>query len=272
MARRGQRGDLVPASGRSPAGEPVPVGVLHDERSTQVLARGLPVPVRRHRPEGRRLGLGTSTPSGKPGAVIVERMTNNRWVAAARLLGSDRYGKISVRLGDPPEGTTAFRARLACGGNDLSRSRSRFRRRGPSPHHSGAVQCSLRARISTGLRGRARSVACTPAGGCVCPAPRQASCGRPAPPMARCPTHLLPATGFFVTLESRCSFVRLTVAGAAPQAAVATCGATPAPCNCGVRCPRVFFAVVLRGLGGLLLESAATVETSRTRRARDAVA
>ena len=52
------------------------------------------------------------TPSGRPGAVIVERMTKNRWVAAARLR-ADRYGIFSARLGARPAGTTAYRARLA---------------------------------------------------------------------------------------------------------------------------------------------------------------
>jgi len=52
------------------------------------------------------------TPSGKPGAVIVERMTGNRWVAAMRLR-ADRYGIFSARLRAPPHGTTAFRGRLA---------------------------------------------------------------------------------------------------------------------------------------------------------------
>ena len=52
------------------------------------------------------------TPSGKPGAVIVERLTGNRWVAATRLR-ADRYGIFSASLGAPPHGTTAFRARLA---------------------------------------------------------------------------------------------------------------------------------------------------------------
>ena len=39
-------------------------------------------------------------------------MTGNRWVAASRLR-ADRYGIFSARLGAPPQGTTAFRARLA---------------------------------------------------------------------------------------------------------------------------------------------------------------
>ena len=51
------------------------------------------------------------TPSGKPGAVIVERRTGNRWAAATRL-STDRYGIFTARLGAPPHGTTAFRARL----------------------------------------------------------------------------------------------------------------------------------------------------------------
>jgi hypothetical protein len=52
------------------------------------------------------------TPFGKPGAVVVERMTSNDWVTAVRLR-TDRDGIFSARLAAPPDGTTAFRARLA---------------------------------------------------------------------------------------------------------------------------------------------------------------
>ena len=51
------------------------------------------------------------TPFGEPGAVIVERRTGDRW-AAAMGLRADRYGIFTARLGAPPHGTTAFRARL----------------------------------------------------------------------------------------------------------------------------------------------------------------
>jgi hypothetical protein len=52
------------------------------------------------------------TPSGKPGAVIVERKTGNAWVSAVRLR-ADGNGLFSAQLAAPPHGTTAFRARLA---------------------------------------------------------------------------------------------------------------------------------------------------------------
>jgi hypothetical protein len=52
------------------------------------------------------------TPSGKPGAVIVERKTGNAWVNAVRLR-ADGNGLFSAQLAAPPHGTTAFRARLA---------------------------------------------------------------------------------------------------------------------------------------------------------------
>ena len=61
VARGGQRRDLVPASGRSPPGEPVPVGVLHDERSSEYSLEAFRFPFVAFGAEGRRLGLGTHT-------------------------------------------------------------------------------------------------------------------------------------------------------------------------------------------------------------------
>jgi hypothetical protein len=43
--------------------------------------------------------------------VIVERRTGNDWVTAVRLR-VDRSGIFSARLAAPPDGTTAFRARI----------------------------------------------------------------------------------------------------------------------------------------------------------------
>jgi len=59
-----------------------------------------------------RVSIWGRTPLGKPGAVIVERKTGSGWAQAIRLQ-ADRYGVFSSQLPAPPQGTTAFRARLA---------------------------------------------------------------------------------------------------------------------------------------------------------------
>jgi hypothetical protein len=61
---------------------------------------------------GSGVSIWGRTPSGRPGAVIVERQTANGWVTAVRLR-SDSYGVFSAQLPGPRPDTTAFRARLA---------------------------------------------------------------------------------------------------------------------------------------------------------------
>ena len=143
MERGRKRRHLVPAPGRPLSASPYQ-WASSPRTVSEVLARGLPVPIRCLRERGPGFDLGTN-PSGKPGAVIVERKTGNTWVTAARLRptatassplnsGLRPTARPPSERGSPPP--------RSC----RSRSRSLFRRRGRARPLAAAGPSAARER------------------------------------------------------------------------------------------------------------------------------